>query len=119
MDLSPYKVIVFGNTYFMDEARISEVRNLVANNGRHLVWFYAPGYTDGKTLEVGRISLATGIDIKQGPDAFPFPMVQPDITSIPEGKPYGLKTYWGRPDTTQKPMFISQDAEASVLARFS
>lgn len=119
MDLNPYKVIVFGNTYFMDEARITEVRSLVANNGRHLVWFYAPGYTDGATLDVGHISLATGIDVMQGPDALPFPMVQPDIRIIPEGKPYGLKTYWGRPDTTLKPMFIAQDSEATILARFN
>jgi hypothetical protein len=119
MDLSPYKVIVFGNTYHLSTERITELKALVDNNDRHIVWFYAPGYTDGKTLDVNRISQATGINITFGPDAFPFPRVLPDSTIISGAKPYALKTYWGRPDTTLKPMFIPQDPSASIYARFS
>lgn len=91
----------------------------MANNNRHIVWFYAPGYADGETLDVNRISTATGINITQGPDAFPFPRVIPDSTIMLGAKPYGLRTYWGRPDTTLKPMFIPQDPDASTMARFS
>jgi len=118
LDLSPYKVIIFGNTYLMDQAKIASIQKLVANNNRHIVWFYGPGYTDGKTLDVKRVSSATGITMTIGKDAFPFPTVLPDTTLMPGAKPYTLKKYWGRPDTTLSPMFIPNDPKATIFAKY-
>lgn len=117
-DLSPYKVIVFGNTYLMDDAKRASIHKLVANNNRHILWFYGPGYTNGKNLDLKRVSATTGINMSIGKDAFPFPTVQPDTSLIPGAKPYTLKKYWSRPDTTLSPMFIPNDPKASVFAVF-
>jgi len=119
LDLDPYKVIVFGNTYLLDDAKIEAIRARVANNNRHLVWFYAPGYVDGKSLSVDRISKTTGITIKQTDDAFPFPTVNPDSTLFPGAKPYTLKKYGSRPDTTLSPLFIASDNAVRVYGTFA
>ncbi len=63
IDLSPYKVVVFGNVYVLSAEQRQYIRQHVAGDGRTLVWFYAPGYSDGKTLSADSISDLTGIRV--------------------------------------------------------
>ncbi|MEN6372961.1 MAG: hypothetical protein ABFD64_13215 [Armatimonadota bacterium] len=65
VNLSQYKVVVFANTWLLDEAKRNFIKNKVEKDGRTVVFLYAPGYTDGKTLDISRISALTGIKIKE------------------------------------------------------
>lgn len=60
IDLSPYRVVVFGNTMVMDAATRTMIRDRVAGDGRTLVWYYAPGYSDGRSLDVAHMQDLTG-----------------------------------------------------------
>ncbi len=63
VDLSAYKVIVFVNTYVLSVAERKFINEKVAQSGRHLVWIYAPGYSDGKSLQKSFIEDVTGLQI--------------------------------------------------------
>lgn len=63
VDLSPYKVVIFGNTFVMDEKTRQMIHDRVARNGRTLIWFYAPGYCDGESLDPARVSRLTGFNL--------------------------------------------------------
>jgi len=61
LDLSGYKVILFPGTVFVDAERKALLRKKVMTDGRTLLWFYAPGLTDGKTLDAGRVEKLIGV----------------------------------------------------------
>jgi len=63
VDLARYRVVVFGNVYQLDDAQRRFIRERVASGGRTLVWYYAPGLSDGATLEPRRIGELTGIAV--------------------------------------------------------
>ena len=64
INLDRYKVVVFPASVFIDAQRESFIRNHVMKNGRTLVWFYAPGITDGKTLDAARVKNLTGVEFR-------------------------------------------------------
>lgn len=64
VDLSQYKVIVFGNTFFIRDAVRKMIREKVLQEGRHVVWFYAPGFSNGEKLSPDFISEVTGLKVK-------------------------------------------------------
>ncbi|MFB6272028.1 MAG: beta-galactosidase trimerization domain-containing protein [Salinibacter sp.] len=66
VDLSQYEVVVFGNTYVLDEEERAFIQDEVARDGRTLVWFYAPGYVNETTSEASAksISRLTQIDVR-------------------------------------------------------
>jgi len=61
VDLARYRAIVFANTYCMSAARRAFVRERVAGAGRHLIWNYLPGYTDGARLDLSFVQELTGM----------------------------------------------------------
>jgi hypothetical protein len=65
VNLDQYKVVVFTNTYHLTDADKELVRRKVARNGRHLVWNYMPGYTDGRGLDVKHVSSITGMSLQR------------------------------------------------------
>ncbi|MBN2882788.1 MAG: hypothetical protein JXN10_04615, partial [Clostridia bacterium] len=60
-DLSKYKCIVFFNTFMIDEKTRKFIKEKVNADGRHILWFHAPGYIDGKTAQTDNISDLLGI----------------------------------------------------------
>ena len=64
IDLDRYKVVVFPASVFIDAQRESLIRNHVMKNGRTVVWFYAPGITDGRTLDPSRVKKLTGTEFR-------------------------------------------------------
>ncbi|MDH3251472.1 MAG: hypothetical protein OEM41_01700 [Ignavibacteria bacterium] len=64
IDFTPYRVVVFGNTFLLTDTQRDFVRTTIARGNRTLVWFYAPGYSDGTTLNTSRISALTGITVE-------------------------------------------------------
>jgi hypothetical protein len=110
IDLSPYRAVVFGNCYLLDEQQIIFVRDSVAREGRTLVWFYAPGYTDGAHLDAGRISRVTGIRVSQADSS-----LSPEILlSLPGDTAISYRTG----TAAIAPLFTVVDPSVEVFGRF-
>ena len=64
VDLGRYRVVVLANTWLLGREEMGTLRRRVARDGRHLVFVYAPGYTDGERLSVEAMAEVTGIRIE-------------------------------------------------------
>lgn len=64
IDLSRYKVVFLPATILITPERAEILKTHVCKNGRTLVWVYAPGISDGKTLDIARIKQWTGSEYK-------------------------------------------------------
>ncbi len=64
LDFSPYRAVIFANTWLLDEAEKRVIWQKVATGGRKLFWMYAPGYSDGKQLRREALNEATGQDFE-------------------------------------------------------
>ncbi len=78
-DLSGYKVVIFNNTFVLDQQQRQFIHDKVMKDNRDVIWFYAPGYSDGLKLDVNLMSELTGISL-----------VQTDSTTLPVIKTTGL-----------------------------
>lgn len=109
VDLAPYKVVVFANTFLLDERDKKIIREKVARNGRHLLWLYAPGYSDGKRLREDVPGAVTGMTLKK--TQANAPVVVDMDPSVGAGISEQL---WGQAE----PLFRIDDAQALVWGRF-
>lgn len=64
LDLSRYKVVFLPSTLLITPERAEILKKHVLTNGRTIVWTYAPGICDGKTLDTARIKQWTGVEYK-------------------------------------------------------
>lgn len=71
IDLGRYKAVVFGFTPYLSDEHVTFIRERVVAPGRAVVWVYAPGYTDGNTLDTGRVSDVVGMNIARREEALP------------------------------------------------
>ena len=107
MDLTRFRVIVFVNTFVINQRLRKFIRQRAATENRHLVWLYAPGYSDGTRLSADLICDITTIQVQQG---------KPENEMIFSGS--------GFPKTnillkeTQTPCFSVNDPEAETVATF-
>jgi len=62
IDLSPYKVICLPATLLISPERAALLREKVLNNNRTIIWNYAPGISDGESLDTNRVKAWTGTD---------------------------------------------------------
>ncbi len=109
VDFTPYKCVVFANTFLLGEQDKNIIREKVARNGRHLVWFYAPGFSDGKTLDENYPGEVTGIAMTQ------ISAIVPVFADMHEAVGTGIsEKLWGRAD----PLFAVADPEAEVFGHF-
>ncbi len=109
-DLSHYRTVVFGNTYLLSHEQREFIRSRVAGDGRTLVWFYAPGYTDGVRLDADWISELTGIRL-----------LQTTLTRIPEVElslPGDSSVTYQVGEEPFGPLFAVDDPETQPLGRF-
>lgn len=60
VDLSRYKVVFLPATLLITPERAEILRRHVLKDGRTVVWVYAPGISDGKSLDVARVKQWTG-----------------------------------------------------------
>ncbi len=111
IDLTSYRVVVFGNTFVLTDAQRRFIREKVAQDGRSCVWFYAPGYSNGERLDPGWISALTGIDV--APIASPDP---PEIALSYRNDTLSTYTLGTGPIT---PLFAVTDPDAEILGRFA
>lgn len=68
IDLSRYKVVFLPATLLITPERAELLKKTILVGGRTVVWCYAPGICDGKTLDPARVKQWTGCEYKtQGP----------------------------------------------------
>ena len=65
VDWSRYRAVVFANTWVLTPRQVEFITTTVARDGRHLVWVYAPGYSDGERLCADRIADVTGMAVER------------------------------------------------------
>lgn len=63
LDVTPYKMVVFLNTFNLTDKDRSMIRDKLMCQGRHLVWCYAPGYFNEDQCSPELMKTLTGIRI--------------------------------------------------------
>ncbi len=105
IDFSHYRMVIFADTYAVDDSFIETVRNKVAKDNRTLVFLYAPGVVaPDNTLDPERARQLTGIG----------------IAATPEASISGIKAAWSECKNTPFTFKTAiDDASADVLATLS
>lgn len=63
VDWSRYKAVVFANAYHLPAERRRSIKERIATDQRHLIWLYAPGYSDGNRIGADLITDITGVGV--------------------------------------------------------
>lgn len=63
-DLSHVKVVVLGASWVLTPEKSKTLHDFVCKDGRTIVWNYAPGVSDGKTVDVNRVRMWAGVPFK-------------------------------------------------------
>jgi hypothetical protein len=100
VDWKKYYTVVFANTFILTDDQRSFIRDHVARDGRHLVWMYAPGYTDGQELNSEFVSEVVGMKLLKVTRLF-APKINTAYADLPALQ-YGL-------DTPVDPLFVIAD----------
>ncbi|MDX2188370.1 MAG: hypothetical protein SFY32_00790 [Bacteroidota bacterium] len=85
-----YKAIVFVNTFLMSEGKRKYITEQLAQNGRNLIFFYAPGYTDGTVNNLKYMNEVTGMEFEKAMN------ITPNITPKNEFEKFGELGPWGK-----------------------
>ena len=109
VDFSHYKAVIFANTWLLNEQDRKVIREKVSKGGRHLFWMYAPGFTDGQSLQPEAVSEVTGFQLERI-----FYEKPPAVRPIPQVFYLPEQTAWKSLD----PLFAIRDNEAAVAGRF-
>lgn len=64
LDMDRYKLVCLNSTLLITPDRAKFLREKVCANGRTVLWCYAPGVTDGKTLDAARVKTWAGVEFK-------------------------------------------------------
>jgi hypothetical protein len=110
VDLNRYRVVVFGNTFVLSQEQRDFILRRVAQNGRTLIWFYAPGYSDTRSLDISHINEVTGMRVAPAICAGP-----PRITYTLPGD---TARSYSPGDRAIAPLFCVQDPAAERFGTF-
>ena len=67
-EMGRYRCVIFPNAFLLTPQQREKIRRRV--EGKQVIWLYAPGFSDGKTLEEGHIAAVTGMKVKRiGPES--------------------------------------------------
>lgn len=91
VDLDRFKVVVFGNTWLLNREQRRLIRERVMAGGRHVVFQGAPGYTDGRRLDVGLVRETTGLAVHRFEGNGKW---APQFTVSGEGRPSRTGNTW-------------------------
>ena len=64
IDLKPFKAVVLSDVWTISPEKAKILRDYVLKDGRTAIWAYAPGVSDGKTVDAKRIREWAGVDFK-------------------------------------------------------
>jgi hypothetical protein len=110
VNLDQYKAIVFMNTFCISDQERVYIKNKVEQKGRHIVWNYLPGYTNGKDLNMAYVSDLTGMRVKQIDVA-----ANPTVKVVASGFPTTEFSFRGQ----VYPLVSITDKNAQVLGKLT
>ena len=64
IDLKPFKAIVLSDVWTISPEKAKILRDYVLKDGRTAIWAYAPGVSDGNSVDARRIRDWAGVDFK-------------------------------------------------------
>ncbi|MDX2021672.1 MAG: hypothetical protein SF187_15625 [Deltaproteobacteria bacterium] len=105
--LDRYKVVVFANGWRLTPEHRALIKTRVAAQGRHVVFSYAAGYSDGERNDMQLISDITGIHIEPGAARGNATI---KVTQEAFGETYGIPH-----KTPLSPFPIVKDGQATTL----
>jgi hypothetical protein len=94
----------------MTDSQRRFIRDHVAQNGRHLVWNYAPAYTDGSRNDVSFMCDVTQLQMEKISIA--------GQAQIVSSAAWDVDMKWGTTDKTITPLFAVADKDAEHWAHF-
>jgi len=112
VELSRYRVVVFANNWMMNQKTRELVTQKVMRDGRHVLFIYMNGYSDGSRTDLAAVQKVTGINVVK---TTPFGHAEIEV-----GEPgaaaqsYGISQF----KTPLEPMPAVQDPEAELLGRY-
>ncbi|MCS7061802.1 MAG: hypothetical protein RMN25_11650 [Anaerolineae bacterium] len=112
INLDAYRVVIFANCFCLTD-RDRKLINKVRSKQRHLIWYYAPGFNNGSTLDVRHIIDVCQISVKAAEIALPADQ----IFNIDEAHVY--RTTTDVPTAGEKsalPCFVVDDPQAIAVA---
>jgi hypothetical protein len=122
VDLSRYKVVIFNNTFVLNQTQRQYIRDKVMKDGRDIIWFYAPGYSDNAKLDVKLMTELTGISLIKT-DETTLPVIK--TTALPvESFSYDIRKKVPKSESTfvccdddspYTPLFAVNDKDAETL----
>lgn len=86
VDLARYKLVIFGNTFVLDEAQRRFIKERVMKDGRSVVFMSGAGYTDGQKNGCALISDLLGLHIDKATNT------EAVMTATLNGRGYKLET---------------------------
>lgn len=101
-----YRCVIFPNAYRLTPEQRDMIRR--RTQGKQVVWLYAAGFSDDKTLSEDNIRDLTGISVRRTENAYAYRTLAP----LPEAE-----VTYRRTDFT--PLFAVDDPEAQPLARYA
>ena len=64
IDLKPFRAVVLSEVWTISPEKEKVLRDHVLKDGRTIVWAYAPGVSDGRSVDAKRIHRWAGVDFK-------------------------------------------------------
>lgn len=111
--LAGYKLIIFLTQFKVDEATHAVIDKL-KGDGRTLLWFYAPGFIDGKKFNLENMKRTTGITIGMDKERAQLKAATVAADWLLGGTSYGQHPKIG----TIGPVFYVDDPSAVVLGKY-
>jgi hypothetical protein len=63
LDTKPYKLVIFLNCFHLNDAQRHLIRHKILNQGRTVLWCYAPGLFNGPNMSVDAMRELTGMNL--------------------------------------------------------
>lgn len=106
IDVAQYKCILFLHVPYLDEARRKMIRETLAGNGKHLLWFNTSGYLNEEDYAEGHIGEISGIRVRRvdAPSAMRLSL--------------GEREYAVAAQETYSLQFAPEDADAEIVGFF-
>lgn len=111
INIDQYKVIIFNNTFSINASQQAFIEQKLKRQNRNIIWFYAPGYSNGDNVSIKRISNLTDMKMEKmelkGSPKISVTELTKDTFS------YSMS------DTEIKPLFFVSDDKVKSYGRFS
>jgi hypothetical protein len=116
VDLSRYKLVIFGNTFMLSEAQRALVKQRVMTNGRTVVFMSAAGYSDGRNNSTAAMSDLIGIRIEKTTDT-ESPVTATVGNETAELDVRGVTSRFKVADTEARPLGAYRSGAAAVAVK--